>query len=507
MVLPQKILTRLQTLADAILNKINSKIETHNKSDTAHEGKFVKVADNYKHAHGYILQDGTVTQVLSNNQSISGVLVSDNTNKIKKMGKLPASAITHQDISGKLDKNQTTANAGKFMKVNSEGEITPESITIPGINVIQTKQNSNTVEEIGSINGTKLYCNKDTTYTPASNTTSGLMTKEQYSKLNGIKEGANNTTFNRILNTGSKIGTIITDGNSTDVYVPNYTGADGIKIESNVFKHVNSIQSKTTAGLYKIAYDGQGHITNAVGINIDSTPTANSTNLVTSGGITQALNAIRSEKTYTASDGIKLESNIFKHTNSITKQNTPGLYKIAYDAQGHITNTTTMGVDNTPKTNSTNLITSGGVEQAIAGVDSQITNLNQQKQNVIPDVATTTLKELQDQSNIKFYKWGKLVICSIYMSDGHIFTKSKNEVQSQVSAISNAIPEGFRPSSVYSKNTDILSIMSDDSTINQYTARIYVELENSSEKYQIKGRSRYSGISIKLRGQLIWFTD
>lgn len=55
--------------------------------------------------------------------------------------------------------------------------------------------------------------------------------------------------------------------------------------------------------------------------------------------------------TYTASDGIKIESTVIKHTNAITAVTTEGFYKFKFDAQGHITGTASVVAGDIPALN------------------------------------------------------------------------------------------------------------------------------------------------------------
>lgn len=68
--------------------------------------------------------------------------------------------------------------------------------------------------------GTDLYCEKntDTTYSNATTSAAGLMSKDDKSKLDGITASADSVAFSRSLSAGTKIGTITINGTATDLY-------------------------------------------------------------------------------------------------------------------------------------------------------------------------------------------------------------------------------------------------------------------------------------------------
>jgi len=60
-----------------------------------------------------------------------GIPKSDLADDVKaSLGKADTALQSHQDISGKLDKSQGAANAGKFMVVGSDGNITAVTMTV-----------------------------------------------------------------------------------------------------------------------------------------------------------------------------------------------------------------------------------------------------------------------------------------------------------------------------------------------------------------------------------------
>ena len=54
------------------------------------------------HPHGSINNDGTINSDIS---SVNKIVVTDSNNKVKTINQLPSNKVTHQDISGKVDKN------------------------------------------------------------------------------------------------------------------------------------------------------------------------------------------------------------------------------------------------------------------------------------------------------------------------------------------------------------------------------------------------------------------
>ena len=106
-----------------------------------------------------------------------------------------------------------------------------------------------------------------------------------------------------------------------------YSAGTGLSLSGTTFNHSNSVTAITTAGLYKVKYDAQGHITG--------------TTTVAKSDIT-GLGIPGSDTTYSAGTGLSLSGTTFNHSNSITAVTTAGLYKVKYDAQGHITGTTAV---------------------------------------------------------------------------------------------------------------------------------------------------------------------
>lgn len=331
MTLPTKIITRLKNIGNEVSTKINNRISDHNSSEEAHStllNGYVKKVDKSNHAHGQITADGKVTTTTNN---ASKVVVTESDGTVKVIEKVPQNNVVHQDISGKLNKNQGSSNVGKFMKVQSSGELEPEEVTVPNLNIKQTKTNG---VEIASINGTKLYCNENTTYSNATTSLSGLMSSQDKTKLDNISEGADSVSFNRTLNEGDEIGTLTINGVPTKIYcnsthiisdaTPQVHGLmstsdkvklNGISEGANKTEFTKSLSSGTKIGTLKL--DNQSIDLYCI------TPTV-----------------------YTGKDGINItDGSKIGHSNNIVSRNTGSLCKIKYDSQGHITEGVAVDTD------------------------------------------------------------------------------------------------------------------------------------------------------------------
>lgn len=197
----------------------------------------------------------------------------------------------------------------------------------------------------------------------------------------------------------------------------------GISLSGATINHSNSVTANTngvgsSTKVPIIKYDGQGHITSVTTATIypptsvgtagqywksdgsgagawqtlDTAPTADSTNAVTSGGVKSALDA----KVDTAGTGLSKSGTTLNHSNSVTAKTSyvgsaTAVPLIKYDAQGHITGTSTATIypptsagtagqiwqsdgngtgvwqtlDTAPTADSTKAVTSGGVKTAL----------------------------------------------------------------------------------------------------------------------------------------------
>lgn len=150
--------------------------------------------------------------------------ISAGANKVEASGTNGAIAVDGSDVTVYVHPTETAYEAGLYkVTVNNLGHVTAATpvakadITALGIPA------------------------QDTTYELATATADGLLSKEDFAKLEGVSEGANKTEVS-----GTN-GNIKIDGTETTVYVhPTFTAK--------------------AAGLYKVTVDGEGHVTAATAV-------------------------------------------------------------------------------------------------------------------------------------------------------------------------------------------------------------------------------------------------
>ena len=76
------------------------------RADHVHPTDTSRAASN--HSHGSLVNDGALNSDIT---SVNKVAVTDATNKLKTISKLPLDKVTHQDISGKANVNHSHASA------------------------------------------------------------------------------------------------------------------------------------------------------------------------------------------------------------------------------------------------------------------------------------------------------------------------------------------------------------------------------------------------------------
>ena len=161
-----------------------------------------------------------------------------------------------------------STNLIPYAKTNEKGGITlisgTNTVTITGYN------GSYTLPKLD--NSSLIAANQ----LPAATTsTQGAMSASDKTKLNGIASGAEVNVQSDWSVTSS----------SSDAYIknkptipPSLSANNGIKIESNVIKHTNSVTAKSAQALYPIAFDSYGHITSSgSAVTIPTVPSAGTT--------------------------------------------------------------------------------------------------------------------------------------------------------------------------------------------------------------------------------------
>lgn len=191
---------------------------------SAKQGKELKTLVDGKsassHGHGNISNTGTLNSDIS---TVNKVVVTDSSNNVKTINKLPSDKVTHQDITGKLDKAQGTSNNGKFLKVGADGNVALETVTIPPAytHPSYTAQSNGlykiTVDNLGHISNVIAVAKaditalgipgEDTVYThPSTHPTSMIIDSNAYANL-GTSADASQEAINTAIN--SKIGNVI----------------------------------------------------------------------------------------------------------------------------------------------------------------------------------------------------------------------------------------------------------------------------------------------------------
>lgn len=180
----------------------------------------------------------------------------------------------------------------------------------------------------------------------SSTSTSLAATPSAVKSAYDLAAGKSTVSFTRSLTSGTKIGTITIDGTDTDLYCQTNTDT---KVTQNVstanknypllLSYYETSSSTTTAqtvnrasGIYANPSTGTVTATNFVG-------TVNGYSI----GKTVPADAVFTDTTYSAGTGLTLATgNVINHTDSVTAVTTAGLYKVKYNATGHITGTTAV---------------------------------------------------------------------------------------------------------------------------------------------------------------------
>ena len=128
----------------------------------------------------------------------------------------------------------------------------------------------------------------------------------------------------------------------------NNTGAKSIKKYGTDAVGTNATQSWYAGSVVSFTYDGTNWIMNDYKYDTNSNTTytlsidGHTLKLTPSSGNAQEVTIPDNNTTYSAGTGLSLSGTTFNHSNSVTEVDTAGLYKVKYDAQGHITGTTAV---------------------------------------------------------------------------------------------------------------------------------------------------------------------
>lgn len=317
---------------------------------------------------------------------------------------LPATGIPDTDLSAEVQASLALAD-GSIQGISLNGSsVSPDSSGVVNLGNLKTRQTAvadptasgTTLTAIATLsqdaNGVITATKK--TIQSASATQAGVMSSSDFSKLAGISEGATKAEAS------STNGNIVIDDTETTVYahpagsaasvtgVPTANAAPGFggtfkvnQVTTDATSHVSAITERTitipnatatgsAAGLMSAAdktkLDGiatgaevnqnafsniaVGETTVAAATKTDTvTFVAGSNVTITPDASEGTVTFAATDTTYTAGDGIKLETGVFKHTNSVspgtvgattsTSGSTFEIPYVTYDSQGHITAT------------------------------------------------------------------------------------------------------------------------------------------------------------------------
>lgn len=239
-------------------------------------------------------------------------------------------------------------------------------------------------------------------------------------------DGTGGETAKKAASTGSATQGIYLDTNGVPTAmtctVAKSVPSDAVFTDT-VYTHPETLASAMSEDLYTVAINEGGHITAATKKTVDSTPTSNSSNLITSGGVYTALSgkvsgistsvdgglmafsgtggktAKKAGTAGSATQGIYLDADgvptamtytveksvpsdavftdtVYTHP-TYTAKTTSSIYKIKVDDTGHVSSATAVTVDTTPTSGHTGnyLVTSDGIYQAIKAVSDRVTEL------------------------------------------------------------------------------------------------------------------------------------
>lgn len=223
-------------------------------SNSAQSNPYVTVKDNSTYRSQIQLKGSGATKVSSDANGVITISSTDNnttySSKTAASGGTDVSLVTTGE---KYTWNSKTSNTGTVTKVSTGKGLTGGDITTTGT----IKCNLNSETSLGTIGSTsKLYAvgvdannklcvnvpwtDNNTTYSNATTSAAGLMSKDDKAKLDGIQSGADAVSFSRSLTSGTKIGTITINGTGTDLYCQTntnttYSAGNGLTLSSTTF--------------------------------------------------------------------------------------------------------------------------------------------------------------------------------------------------------------------------------------------------------------------------------
>lgn len=161
---------------------------------------------NVNHGHGSLVNDGVLNSDIT---SVNKVAVTDATNKLKTISKLPLDKVTHQDISGKANVNHSHDSASS----SANGFLSKEDKS--KLDGIATEANKTVVDS--SLSGSS---------------TNPVQNKVVNSALNGKANSSHSHSISNITNLqsalDSKSGTNHNHDNKYSLLTHHHTGLDGI---------------------------------------------------------------------------------------------------------------------------------------------------------------------------------------------------------------------------------------------------------------------------------------
>ena len=191
------------------------------------------------HTHGAVQNNGTLN---SDTDSVNKIVVTDNNNNIKTISKLPNVNITEQDITGKVDKsdiqdNLTSTDGDKPLSAN-QGKI------LKGL--VDGKANTTHSHNTGEVTDTSAYGNIGS----SANSTQKTINNNINTKL-GLKADSNNVYTKTQTLTATEITTAIAEGVSNVSLFEVVTTLPTTNIKGNKF-YLKSNNENNTENLYDI---------------------------------------------------------------------------------------------------------------------------------------------------------------------------------------------------------------------------------------------------------------